>query len=63
MVITHWGDACEDAMPYEGGNPTSFQDCWDDCSAQYEAGSEQWQECMDACVEALCQMGYYEHCQ
>lgn len=60
MVITNWG-ACEGGGG-GGSIPTSFQECWDKCSANFETGSENWQTCMDACVQALCELGYTQYC-
>jgi hypothetical protein len=54
MVILGWGP-CEDAFPLAppGAVPEDLQDCWDECATKYEFGSTEWQQCADACVQAL----------
>lgn len=61
-VITHWGNCPNFTGPPVDGIPTSFQDCWNKCSASFEAGSSEWHECMDACILLLCRLGYTQYC-
>ena len=50
-VITAWGP-CGDPQDM----PQSIEDCMDKCSESYTTYSPDWQACVDACVQALCEL-------
>ena len=57
VVIDDWGcNALSNENPgATGGMPTSVQDCMEDCSLEYEAYTAEWQDCVNKCVQGLCE--------
>ena len=42
-----------------GQMPQSVDDCMDDCSEEFE-DVEKWCDCVDACVQTLCELEIIE---
>lgn len=61
LVINNWGRSCSDKVLSGpgGGMPFELSDCWNEACDGLTG--EEWQDCVDKCVESYCQQ-YPEDC-
>lgn len=60
-VINNWGDICNTSLNGGGGGSiTSVEDCMDMCSLSWDAFTTEWTDCVNKCVEGLCQVEIIE---
>jgi hypothetical protein len=55
VVLNNWGTCNESGQP-----PQSVEDCYDDCYAAYPTNPEKFAECMEACIQYLCEQELIE---